>query len=165
MVPPPIFRQELSRALPSLCSAKESCRTQDTTKSVVLQPLCACVIGLGLNVSLSGWPSQLRLRDGRHRIFLSLTSPFYGRLSRNMSKIHQNDILLRPSREVAVCYCVILTQRHLQSFRPVSPCGVWVADAKVARKVYRFVLAMYVRSSCTLRVQLRQQDSNLWQPD
>ena len=87
------------------------------------RPLCACVIGLGSNVSLSGWPSQLRLRDERHRIFLSLTSPFYGRLSMDMSKIHQNDILWRPSRKVTVCYRVALTQRHLQSFRPVSRLG------------------------------------------
>ena len=58
--------------LPSWRSVKGSCRTQDTTKGVVLRPLCACVIGLGSNVSLSCWPSQLRLRDERHRYFFLL---------------------------------------------------------------------------------------------
>ena len=57
------------------------CRTQDATKNVLLQPLCACVIGLGLNVSLSCWCCATNVIE----VSFS-SSPFYGRSSRDMSK-------------------------------------------------------------------------------
>ena len=135
--------------LPSWRSVKGSCRTQDTTKGVVLWPLCACVIGLGSNVSLSRWPSQLRLRDERHRLFLFLPRRFTGGRPMICQKLHK--LTYRSQRlfqgyvkNIETTYYGDshrllprhMTQHHLQSFRPVSPCGTWVTDVKVARKKF-----------------------------